>query len=251
MMMGSRINGRVPYHVAVYLVDDILVDTGSHNKRRDLADYLSGRDVSVAVNTHHHLDHIGANKLLMERLKIPIFAPSLSVPIIAERQSIFPYQEGLWGCPEPCLVNPLSCTVNTKNCALKVLHTSGHSPDHAVFFLKERSWLFTGDEFITEKPNAARKNENIRQMLRVLRTLLDLAPESLMTSSGMIYRNGTAVLSRAIEYIGEMRERVRTMKNDGLSAEEMVVKLFGRETPLKTFTGGQFSRENFVQGFLK
>lgn len=250
-MMGSRINGRVPYHVAVYLVDDILVDTGSHNKRRNLADYLSGRDVSVAVNTHHHLDHIGANKLLMDRLKIPIFAPRLSVPIIAERQAIFPYQEGLWGRPEPCPVRPLSDRVSTEGCTLEVLHTAGHSPDHVVFYLQEKGWLFTGDEFLTEKPNSARRDENMRQTLRVLRTLLDLAPESLMTSSGMIYRNGTAVLSRTIEYIEEMRERVRTMKEDGLSAEEMVVKLFGRETPLKTFTGGQFSRENFVQGFLE
>lgn len=192
MIMGSEINGRVPYHVAVYLVDDVLIDTGSHNRRWDLVDYLADRDISMAVNTHHHLDHIGGNKLLMDRFKIPIFAPNLSVPIIARRQSVFPYQEGLWGCPEPCLVRHLSDRVSTESCI----------------------------------------------------------PESLMTSSGMIYRNGTAVLSRAIEYIEEMRERMRTMKEDGLSAEETVVKLFGGETPFKAFTGGQFSRENFVRSFF-
>ncbi|NQU03109.1 MAG: hypothetical protein HQ589_03050, partial [Syntrophaceae bacterium] len=161
-----------------------------------------------------------------------------------------PYQEKLWGWPEPCLVYPLGRTVSTKNFPLRVLHTEGHSPDHVVFYLQEKGWLFTGDEFVTERANSARKNEDIRQTLRVLKTLLDLTPESLMTSSGKIYRNGTAVLSRAIEYIEEMREHMRTMKEKGLSAEEMVVELFGRETPLKTFTGGQFSRENFVRSFF-
>ena len=248
--MGSEIKGRVPYYVALYHMDDVLIDTGSYLGRWDLLDYLTDQDVSMAVNTHHHLDHIGADKLLMDRLKIPVFAHSLSVPIIAERQNIFPYQKGLWGCPDPCPVIPLSGSVETKNHTLKVLHTAGHSHDHVVFYLKERGWLFTGDEFITEKPNAARKDEDTGQSLRVLRTLLELNPECLMTSSGMVYPNATAVLKRSLHYLEGISERIGVMKKKNLSVTEMVVELFGGETPLKAFTRGRFSRENFVQGFL-
>jgi glyoxylase-like metal-dependent hydrolase (beta-lactamase superfamily II) len=68
IMMGSSIEGRVPYHVALYHVDGVLIDTGSYLGRWDLLDYAAGRDILMAVNTHHHLDHIGANKLLLDRL---------------------------------------------------------------------------------------------------------------------------------------------------------------------------------------
>lgn len=250
IMMGSEINGRVLYHVAAYLMDDLLIDTGCHNSRWELVEYLANRDVRMAVNTHYHLDHIGGNKLIMDRLKIPVFAPNTSVPIIACKQDIFPYQEDLWGCPEPCLVNVLSDTLNTKNHTLNVLHTAGHSSDHVVFLLQARGWLFTGDEFLTEKPNSARKGADNKRTLKALKTLLDLRPELLITSSGRIYRDATAVLRRTISYFQETRDRVLTMRKRGLDTEEIVFELFGGETPLKSFTGGEFSRENFVRSFL-
>jgi glyoxylase-like metal-dependent hydrolase (beta-lactamase superfamily II) len=251
IMMGSSIEGRVPYHVALYHVDGVLIDTGSYLGRWDLLDYAAGRDILMAVNTHHHIDHIGANKLLLDRLRIPIFAPGSAVPVIAKTQDIFPYQMELWGRPEPCPVNPLGRTVHTKNHILKVLHTGGHSPDHVVFFLSEKGWLFTGDEFITERPNAARKDEDASQSLRVLRMLLKLNPEYLMTSSGTVYADASAVLKRSLRYLEGIDEQIRAMKKKNMSAAQMVVALFGGETPLKAFTGGQFSRENFVKGFLK
>lgn len=249
--MGSEINGRIYYSVTAYLVDDLLIDTGCHNTRWELVDYLADKNVSSAVNTHHHIDHIGANKAIMDRLKIPVFAPRDSVPIIAGKQDIFSYQEELWGCPEPCSVNVLGDSINTAHYTLDVVHTSGHSPDHVVFLLGEKGWLFTGDEFITHRPNAARKDEDASQSLRVLRVLLELNPEYLMTGHGTVYADASAVLKRSLHYLEEIDERIGAMKKKDMSAAQMVEALFGGETPLKAFTGGQFSRENFVKGFLK
>ena len=81
--------------------------------------------------------------------------------------------------------------------------------------------------------------------------LLELNPEYLMTSSGTVYADASAVLKRSLRYLEGIDEQIRAMKKKNMSAAQMVVALFGGETPLKAFTGGQFSRENFVNGFLK
>ena len=250
IMMGSKVNGRVLYSVAGYLIDGLLIDSGWHNTRRKLVNYLATQNIYCVVNTHHHVDHIGGNKLIMEELKVNVFAPKESLPIIANRQNIFSYQEELWGCPEPCRVKVLGNTVDTGHCSFQVVQTSGHSRDHVVFFLRERGWLFTGDEFITENPNSARKNEDNKQILKALKKMLVLEPELLITSAGTIYQNGSAVLRRTIAYFEETKERVHTMKKSGLTSHEIVLELFGEEAPLKEFTGGQFSRQNFIEGFF-
>ena len=251
IMMGSEIKGRVYYSVAAYLVDDLLIDTGCYNTRWELVDYLVNKDVSLAVNTHHHIDHIGGNKVIMDRLKVPVFAPRDSVTIIGGKQDIFPFQEDLWGCPEPCLVNALGDTINTAHYTLDVVHTAGHTPDHVVFLLREKGWLFTGDEFLTEKPNSAGKNEDNRLILKALKRMLALEPSLLITSSGKIYDNAPDVLRRNISYLEKIKDRILSMKNKGLGTNEIVFELFGGETWLKEFTGGRFCRENFVQGFFK
>jgi hypothetical protein len=107
-----------------------------------------------------------------------------------------------------------------------------------------------GDEFITENPNCARKNEDNERVVKALGKMLVLEPELLITSSGTIYQDGSAVLSRRIAYFEEIKERVHMMRKSGLNSQEIAFKLFGEETFLKEFTGGQFSRQNFIEGFF-
>jgi len=136
--MGSEVNGQVLLGVAAYLIDGLLIDSGCHNTRWELTEYLAYHNISLAVNTHHHLDHIGGNKLIIEKLKVTVLAPPESFPIIAHKQEIPSYQEKLWGCPEPCQVKVLGNTVDTGHSSFQVVQTSDHSRDHVVFFLRER-----------------------------------------------------------------------------------------------------------------
>jgi len=250
IMMATDINGRVLYSVAAYLIDGLLIDTGCHNTRWDLYNFLRDQKICLAVNTHHHVDHVGGNRLLMDKLQVPVYATQECMSIISQKQDILSYQHELWGCPDPCQAKVLGDTVETDNYSFDVIQSAGHSKDHAVFFLKEKGWLFTGDEFLTEEPNSARKNENNKRIVRALKKLLNLGPELLITSSGRVYRDGSVVLKRTISYFDKMRDKVYAVRESGLTSNEIVNRLFGEEHPLKKYTGGQFSRQNFVEGFF-
>lgn len=249
LTLGTEIKGRVVFSVCAYLIDGLLIDTGPHNTRYELVDFVREQKVSVAVNTHHHVDHVGGNRVISEELKIPIFASLECALIICNRQNIFPYQRELWGEPQPCQVSVLGEKVETEHFGFQVIKTGAHSEDHVVFLLKEKGWLFTGDEFLTENPNSARKGEDNEKMVQALKRMLDLSPEVLFTSSGRIYWDGSGSLRRAIAYYERIKEEVCKLNMAGFNSQEIVIRLFGSETPLKEYTDGRFSRQNFVEGF--
>jgi len=80
--MDRDIEGQVIYWVAGYLVDGLLVDTGCSYTAKELAKLLKGEPPKLAVNTHYHEDHIGANHILKQKFGIKIFASPESIPLI-------------------------------------------------------------------------------------------------------------------------------------------------------------------------
>ncbi len=82
--MGREYQGRVLYWTAAYLVDGLLIDTGCPHTAEELTRFLEGQHLDLAVNTHHHEDHVGANHQLQQRFEIPIMASRESAPLIAQ-----------------------------------------------------------------------------------------------------------------------------------------------------------------------
>ncbi|MGB9905057.1 MAG: MBL fold metallo-hydrolase, partial [Desulfotomaculales bacterium] len=138
--MGRSVNGRVLYWVAAYLVDGLLIDTGPAHTARELLAELRGERVEKAVNTHYHEDHAGGNALLKRELGIEIFAPRRSIEKMAGERSLYPYQELVWGYPEPSRPKPLGDEITTRRYLFEVIKTPGHSEDHVVLWLPEKGW---------------------------------------------------------------------------------------------------------------
>ncbi len=251
IMMGSTINGQLLYTVFAFFLDGLLIDTGCHNTRYELIDYLGSKELSKVVNTHHHIDHIGANQAIMDKFKVPIFAHPEALPFIADGFHVFSYQKELWGAPTFCRVKPLGKKITTKRFDFEVIHTGGHSKGHVVLFLKNRGWLFTGDEFLTNKPNSSSRFTDNHQMIKALQKMMNFESELLITCSGGIFKKGKKILSRTIDYYRETESNVLSLTRQGLTPAEIVLKLFNGETPLYEYTNGEFSRQNFVEGFLK
>ncbi len=211
--MSIEADGKAVYWVAAYLVDGLLIDTGAPHTAEELVGFLADEKPRVVVNTHFHEDHVGADRLLRERFGMDIFAHPDSVPLINRVPELRPYQEYVWGYPEPCEVLPLGPVVKTPHCRFEVIETPGHSPGHVSLVEMERGWCFSGDIFISERPKVIRADEDAAGLIASMRLLAGLPRERLVlfTSMGKIFPRGREALLACVAYLEETGERVREL----------------------------------------
>jgi glyoxylase-like metal-dependent hydrolase (beta-lactamase superfamily II) len=251
--MGREYEGRVLYWTSACLVDGLLIDTGCPHTAEELTRFLEGRHLKLAVNTHHHEDHVGANHLLQQQFKIPIMASQESAPLIGQSLRLLPYQELVWGYPVPTRVGILPRQVETESFRFEVIETPGHCLDHVSLVEMTKGWCFTGDLFISREPKAMRPEEDIYEIARSMKKLVDLQTEKLIlfTGLGNVVEDGRVALQSCIDYIHGLSQRARDLEKQGLTAPDMVNQLFGRESILAGLTNGHISSENVVRALLR
>lgn len=250
--MGRELDGKVLYWVTAWLYDGLLFDSGCSYTAAELLEHLRGREVKVAVNSHNHEDHIGANHLLSRELGAQIFAHPFAVPLLKIRPKLMSYQEGVWGYPEPSEVSPLADHIDVNGRHYRVIETFGHCPGHIALFEEKTGRLFTGDLFATEKPRAIRSTENVARMIADMRKLAALPPGPLVmfTALGDIIEDGRGALSRCADYLEEVRAKARELRDQGMSVEQIREHIFKRESALAGLTGGDFSIINLIASAL-
>lgn len=250
--MSREIDGKPVYWVSAYLIDGLLIDTGCFYTSDELMQYLEGKDVKLAVNTHFHEDHIGANKILMENLGIDIFAHPDSVKRICKKIELYPYQETVWGYPEPSVVKPVPGVIRTGNHTFHVIETPGHSTGHISLVELSKGWCFSGDIFAREKPKFIRPEEDVSGMIKSMRSLIELPCERLvlLTSVGKIVIDGGKALSECIDYLSDMASRAKALGNEGRGTEDIMDTLFGGEHNFASITNNHYSTYNFVKSLL-
>jgi glyoxylase-like metal-dependent hydrolase (beta-lactamase superfamily II) len=260
--MGREIEdfgGQVLYWVSAYLVGGLLIDTGCVYTSEELANYLVGKKLRCAVNTHYHEDHIGGNRLLKERFGIEVFAHRDSLPLINQTHKLYWYQETVWGYPEPTSVLPLSKMVETDDFRFDVVETPSHCKGHIALVEPEKGWCFSGDIFVGERPKVIRPEDDIAQTIRDLEKLIDLGTDRLVlfTSIGRIVEDGREKLQACVDYFQRLSREAKALKEEGLSIPEIRDKLLGGEATLGylgTFadlTEGDFSGERLVESLLR
>ncbi len=250
--MSQTMGGRPLYWVAAYLVDGLLIDTGCHHTRTELRDALADREVAQVVNTHHHEDHVGADRLLSDERGLPILAHPAAAPLIAEPPAILPYQQLVWGDPEPCPVQPLGDTVRTPGHEFLVVDTPGHCPDHVALVEPRTGWCFSGDLFVTEDQKTLRADEDIRIIRESLQKLAGLEVDRLIlfTSLGQVHEDGRRAIAAFLDHLARLEEQVLDLGRQGLDPAAIVERTMGRESSLAQLTGGHYSYRNMVRSLL-
>ena len=81
------------------------------------------------INTHHHHDHVGGNKKLIDIYKSKLIAPSYENDRILNIDILVSDNE----------------TVSITGVTTKVFHTPGHTLGHVCFYMPEEKCLFSGD----------------------------------------------------------------------------------------------------------
>jgi glyoxylase-like metal-dependent hydrolase (beta-lactamase superfamily II) len=250
--MSRVLDGKPLYWVAAYLVDGLLVDTGCHFTSGELLEYLRDKNVKQAVNTHFHEDHVGGNRAIMDGLGIDIYAHPGSIPLIAERPRLFPYQEFVWGYPEPTQVKPTPGTIRTDSFSFRVVETPGHSVGHVALMELSKGWCFSGDIFAREQVKFIRPEENVSGLVNSMRKILSLAGDRLVlfTSVGKIVEEGCGALSACIEHLAGLAEKVQHLSREGRTADEILDLVFGGEHNFAQITNGQYTSMNLVKSLL-
>jgi len=251
--MSRVLDGKPLYWVACYLVDGLLVDTGCSHTAHELVSFLEDKEINAVVNTHFHEDHIGANSLLAKRRKVPAYAHPASIPLMEHGFHLYPYQEVVWGIPEPCTALPVPDTIETCRYRFSVIETPGHSEGHICLFEPEKGWCFTGDLFSRENPKFIRPEENVADMVRSLRMIDRLPSERLVlfTSLGRIVEDGRAAVANCIKYLEELSRKVHGLAGSGLDEQGIVERIFGGEHLFASLTDGQYTSLNLVRSILK
>ena len=88
-----------------------------------------GWNLDEIINTHHHHDHIGGNRELLDIYKSKLIAPSYESEHISNIDILVSDNE----------------TVNITGIPTKVFHTPGHTLGHVCFYMPEEKCLFSGD----------------------------------------------------------------------------------------------------------
>ncbi|WXG39230.1 MAG: MBL fold metallo-hydrolase [Candidatus Freyarchaeum deiterrae] len=251
--LSQEMNGKPLYWAAVYLVDGLQIDTGPEHTAEELVNFLKGQNVKFAVNTHHHEDYIGANHLLQQRLGIQIYAHPKAVPLINQVPKLLQYQEMVWGYPEPTKVLPSPDKIDTEHFHFNIVETPGHSAGHIAVVEQEKGWCFTGDLFVTEKPKAFRPQEDILEIIRSMRKLVELPTDRLIlfTGIGRIVDNGRAALRSCADYLEDLSRKIKNLAKKGLSVTAIREQLIGEDSSLAPLTEGDFSAENLIRSVLR
>ena len=114
----------------------------------------------ILINTHGHVDHVGANKDIKEKYDIPLCIHSSDSKmlgnILATTMGLF---LGAKKSPEPDKFIDEGDTIPIGNSHLKVIHTPGHSPGSVSLsgdgFLLSGDLLFCGGVGRTDLPGGS------------------------------------------------------------------------------------------------
>jgi len=250
--MGRSIDGETAlYWVAAYLIGGILIDTGCDYSKKELAEFLKDKRVSLIINTHHHEDHIGGNALLAKQVGLKALAHTEAIPLMSRMYDLYPFQVEIWGYPEPSTAAPIGTAVKEGDVSLRVIETPGHCRDHISLFEEERRVLFSGDIWVGERPKVARVEEDVSELISDLRKFEDLKPKIMFASLGKVVPEPQHVIKRTRAYLEETRNEIRRLHSEGKSSEQILAELFGRESVLAQATQNQLSTKIFIESFLR
>lgn len=251
-VMSRRLFGKDLYRSACYLADGLLVDSGISHRKKDFVESLSGFPVASIVNTHAHEDHIGANAVLQETRRIPVYAHEDALPILLNPKKLYllPYQRFFFGEPSPSVGQPIGDTFLTERHAFQVLYSPGHSPDHIVLFEESRGWLFSGDAFIGGQDRVFRESYDILGITRTLRMLSALEAEIMFTGMGNVIRKPTKKIRRKLSYFEDISNKIGMLNREGIEASEIARRLFPGDITLRFVTSGDFSSAHLVRSII-
>ena len=131
-----------------------------------------------------------------------------------------------------------------------MIRTPGHSQDHICLFEPRQGWLFSGDAYIGGEDRILREGDDINGIISSLKALAELPVDTIFSGSGSVRTQGAKHLRVKVDYLEDLGQRIRPLKDQGLSPRRIRARLFGPEPATVYLTLGHFSGSRLVRSYL-
>ncbi|MFC2158262.1 MBL fold metallo-hydrolase [Acidobacteriota bacterium] len=143
----------------------------------------SGLLPKVILNTHGHVDHVGANRDMKEKYDVPLLIHEADEGMLNHSiQSQLSFLLGAKKSPDPDGFLEENQIITVGNSKMEVLHTPGHSPGSVCFlaedFLLSGDTLFCGGVGRTDLPGGSwgELERSIKEKILILPEELKVFP---------------------------------------------------------------------------
>lgn len=218
--------------VSLFLIDQLLIDTGTIRKKKQLLPLFKQKDIEQVIITHHHEDHSGLAYWLEQHKNVKIYGHSSGFALGQSTKRLPFYRRVFWGPKKPYEIVPLEKTFQTSNYTWDVIHTPGHAPDHIALFNREKKWMFGGDLYVQRQPKAMFSFESVPTLIRSLETLLTYDFSTYICSHVGVIPEGRQAIKGKLNYLKMMQENILTLHEAGLSVHHIRKKLLPERHPL-------------------
>ncbi|MCP3921864.1 MAG: MBL fold metallo-hydrolase [Desulfobacterales bacterium] len=251
--MGRSIGKFTLYPVHSFLVNDIIIDTGTPYTEKEFLTAVKKKKISAIINTHYHEDHIGNNSAIQKKHNAKIYAHKDSIPFIStpEKNRLRFYQKFVWKLPDKSNAIPIANNVETDDFNLKVIEAKGHSKGSIYLYEKNKKWLFTGDMFCGIKNIYLRSDENFNEILKSLEMISELEIDTVFCGLKGVIPHGNIVIKRKIVFMKDLQKRTMDLLNKGFSPKKIKRKLLGFEDIMFYISTGHFSKQNLINSIIK
>jgi glyoxylase-like metal-dependent hydrolase (beta-lactamase superfamily II) len=240
--MSSAAGRLIGYTASAYLIRGMLIDCGFHVAREHVRALVGRERPEGLFVTHYHEDHSG-NIELLARAGIPIAASDETLATLRAPASIRFYRRVTWG-EAPALRSAVSPLATDD---FQLIAAPGHSFDHHVVLDKTDGTIFGGDLYLGVKVRVAHPGEDPRMLARTLRAVAALGPTRLFDAHRGLVKDPVPLLLAKADWTEESIAAIEARISAGATNAQIVRDLFGGESMPGYFSGGDYSRTNFVK----
>lgn len=238
--------GRPVFWVSVYIVDGLLVDSGSHRTRHEVVQVAREHQVRQVYCTHQHEDHTGGNAALYHELGLIPQTGAATLRYLLAPPRIHLYRRFTWGRAGATPARAVE-RVTTDRYTFEAIPTPGHSVDHTVLYEPTQGWVFGGDLFIHERAKYLREDEDLARLIASLRQIAALQPRILFCGHAGVIEDPAAAIDRKLAYWDGLRGEIQCRRASGQSLAAIRDSLLGPEGMMARLSRGHMSKLNMVQ----
>ena len=193
--------------INVYILGDVLIDSGAFFDRRRVLSQVRGRSLSAHALTHAHFDHFGSSQAVCREHGIPLWCGVKDAEAVELGKMVGPGGRMLPAAPKCSVARTLSD--GDEVAGFTVLDTPGHSPGHVSYWRESDRVLVCGDVMWGRNPFLgigppmepfAVASPDPAENRRSARRLAELAPELVLFGHGAPLRDP----ARFAEIVGRL-----------------------------------------------